>query len=184
MPGTTARDATLLSKTNAEIKRLMIDCTYSGRGHQQAGQFWEAVSHRIGIPAAIISSVLGVGAAGAALLGNKMISAALAIISVMLAGLNTYLKPKEIADAHLLKGGQYISIRNRARILKEVELPSGSGLNQKDIAQKLISLRSEYDTLSLKPPRNIPRFAYQAAKKAILDGESDYENDPLWKSLD
>lgn len=182
MSGNIAQDKILLSKTNAEIKRLMIDCIYSGRGHQQAGQFWEAVSHWIGIPGAIISSVSGVGAAGAALLGNKEASASLAIISVILAGLNTYLKPKDIADAHLLKGGQYISIRNRTRILKEVELPTGS--NQKYISEKLISLRAEYDSLSIRPPRNIPRFAYRAAKKAISEGESDYENDPLWKSLD
>lgn len=172
----------LLHKTNAEIKRLMIDSIYSGRGHQQAGQFWEAVSHWIGIPGAILSSALGVGAAGAALLGSKEVSASLAILSVILAGLNSYLKPKEIADAHLLKGGQYISIRNRARILKEVELPLGS--NQKYINEKLVTLRAEYDSLSVKPPRNIPRFAYQAAKKAVLDGETDYENDPLWKTLD
>ena len=182
MSSVTVASKLVLSKTNAEIKRLMVDCIYSGRGHQQAGQFWSAVSHWIGIPSAIISSVLGVGAAGSALLGNNVFSAILAILSVILAGLNTYLKPKEIADSHLLKGAQFISIRNRARILKEVELISG--LPQKDIAEKLIRLRSEYDALIIKSPRNIPKFAYKAAKKSISNGESDYENDPLWKTLD
>jgi hypothetical protein len=175
-------DKETLKQINIEIKKLMIDCIYSGRGHQQTGQFWSAINHKLGIPGIIISSILGVGAAGTALLGNKWISATLAILSVVLAGLNSFLKPNDISDIHLIKGAQFISIRNRARLLQKVEI--SSGISVKDIITKLTLLRAEYDGLNIKPPRNIPRFAYIAAKKNIAKGESDYENDPLWKTLD
>lgn len=176
------KNKTMLRNLNIECKKLMIDCLYSGRGHQQAGQFWYFIYHALGIPTVIASSMLGIGAAGSAIIGNKWLSATLALLSVILAGLNGFLKPSEIADGHLIKGAQYISIRNRTRLLQQVEVKLNSNLFE--LVEKFTNLRSEYDSLNLKPPRNIPRFAYNAAKKNIAKGESDYENDPLWKSLD
>jgi hypothetical protein len=174
-------DPKIVIRIDDEAKRLYIDCMYSGRGHQVAGHRWSSVHFWLGSPAAVLSAVLGIGAAGSALLGNAVIAAILAISAVVFTSLNEFLKPKEQAEAHLAKGSQYIGIRNKVRLLREVEIPSG--LSLEEMKNRLIDLRGQYDVLGLEPPRNIPRWAYEKAKKNIASGESGYENDPLWKEL-
>lgn len=164
-----------------ETKKLLIDCIYSGRSHQQAGQFWMAMYHRIGIPSAILGALLGLGSAGTAIFGDKYMAAMLAILSVVASGTMKFLKPDERADEHLIKGAQYISLRNKVRIYHKLETEF---LSEKEAMSMLSGFRNEYDTLNLKPPRNVPYFAYKNAKKSIAEGESDYHNDPLWKDLD
>jgi hypothetical protein len=165
-----------------EAKRLIVDATYSGRGHQQAGRRWTALNHWLGIPSEIGSALLGSGAAITALVGNsKWITASLALLAVALGAVRSYLRPAETAEAHAIKGNRLISLRNDVRLYRELDLQSDVDLDELD--SRLRVLRSRYNTLQEDAPRQIPPWAYRAAKQSIAAGESSYEDDPLWKEL-
>ena len=52
-----------------------------------------------------------------------------------------------------------------------------------DRALRLLDPRERYNALTETPPRRIPKWACERAKKGIEGGEASYENDPVWKEL-
>lgn len=164
-----------------EIKRLLIDCTYSGRGHLVAGARWAWANTFLGLPVAILGALLASGAGLTALVGSDTwLTAALAFASVVLQAAYGFMRPGDRAQAHSLKGNRYIGLRNEARLFREVELRT---INEPaDLAARLRDLRERYNALSESEPQ-IPRWAYESAKKGIAQGEADYEDDPLWGRL-
>src|SRR5947209_5872709 len=80
-----ADDRTVRQAIRDEAKRLIIDCTYTGRGHQIAGQRWASVNALLGLPSAIASALIATGAAANAILGqNALVTAGLAMLSAVL----------------------------------------------------------------------------------------------------
>lgn len=168
---------------NTEAKRLLVDCTYTGRGHQAAGRRWSVWNNRLGLPTAIASTLLAGGAGLSAVVDRQpWITATLAVLAAMTSAAHGFLRPGEIAQEHSLKGNRFIALRNDARLFREIDLRSG--LSEQELAVRLRDLRQRYHDLNETPPLHIPRQDYLAAKQSIESGESNYENDPLWKEME
>lgn len=175
-------EAALRQALNDEAKRLIVDCTYSGRGHQQASLRWGTWHTWLGLPTVVGSAILASGAGLNALVGESQgLTAALALLSAVLTATRGFFRPGDLADEHALKGSRYISLRNEARFFREIDLRSDTSLDE--LARRIQELRAQYNTLNETPPQQIPRWAYEAAKKSIARGESSYEDDPVWREL-
>jgi len=163
-----------------DANRVIIDSTYSGRSHQSMGVFWDKLNRWIGIPSVVLGALLASGAGITAIVGaHRWITAALALISALLVSLKGFLKPEENADLHGHKGDRYISLRNDALTFQRVDLISGLDIDVLEGRGKELNKRR--NGLREEPPRHIYKSVYKKTKESIERGESDYENDPLWK---
>jgi len=175
--------AALLLGLRNEAKRLYIDAAYSGRGHMESCARWEKWNTKLGVPATVASSILAAGAAVSALIdGMPLVTAALAGAAAVLNGLRSFLQPDVKAQAHGMKGNQYLAIRNDARTFLEIDL--NAGLSQDELISTSKELRRRYNELKQADPQLIPRGDYEVAKRNIEAGESSYTNDPLWQEFD
>lgn len=180
--GRVKHEGDFLRALDDEAKRLIIDCVYSGRGHQEDAKRWQWANTVLGLPAEIITALMASGAAISALLGAEpWKTAALALLAAILTAVRAFVRADELAEGHAVKGNRYITLRNEGRFFREIELRSDS--DGKELASHLRELRKRYDAIGEDPPRVISRAAYERAKKNIASGESSYENDPLWKEL-
>lgn len=163
-----------------EANRVIIDATYSGRAHQRMGTTWDSINRWLGLPAVILSSLLAGSAGVAVLIGAyKWLSATLALVAAGLTAARTFLKSDEVAEAHGLKGDRLINLRNDAIRFQQVDLRSSLSLDALTDRCRVLSERR--NAFREQPPRHIPESVYVKTKASIDRGESDYENDPLWK---
>lgn len=177
-----AEQKSLQQALDDEAKRLIIDCVYSGRGHQEDAKWWQRVHAILGLPTEIVTALVASGAAVSALVGAEpWKTAALALTAAILTAVRAFIRADELAEGHAVKGNRYITLRNEARFFREIDLRSDA--NTKELASRLRELRDRYNDVIETPPRVISRRAYNQARKNIAAGESSYENDPLWKEL-
>ena len=166
-----------------DANRVIIDSTYSGRSHQFMGVFWDKLNRWIGIPSVVLGALLASGAGITAIAGtHRWITATLALISALLVSLKGFLKPEENANLHGVKGDRYISLRNDALTFQRVDLRSNLGLDV--LVSRGKELNKRRNALREEPPSHIYTSVYEKTKDSIKRGESDYENDPLWKEPD
>jgi hypothetical protein len=175
-------NASLLQALDEEAKRLIVDSTYTGRGHQHAGGRWETYNYWLGLPTAIGGALLA-GSAGVTAITDRhpWITAALAFGAAVASATHGFLRPGQRANEHSLKGTRFMALRTEARLFREIDLRSESAQNQ--LSAKIRELRKRYDDLNETPPLHIPRQDYNAAKESIAKGESSFEDDPIWKEL-
>lgn len=165
-----------------EAKRLIVDSTYSGRGHQAAGGRWARYDHWLGLPTSMAGALLAGGAGISAVTdGRPGLTAILAFASAITSAAHGFLRPGEKAEKHSLKGNRFIALRNDARLFVEIDIRSA--LSTDELAKRIKSLRKQYADLNETLPLHIPRTDYETAKKNIAAGESSYLNDPIWKEL-
>ena len=158
-----------LERLSKEAKRIEEDSTYSSKGHYEAAKRWGKIYLWLGIPTAIIAGISGVSAFE----DKKLIAGVLAIIAAALASIYTFLNPSEKAQSHYTAGFKFTSLKNKARIFREIELLDKEGNNKKKI---LMGLNAERDSINEVSPQ-IPRWAFEKARKGIEGGESKYEVD-------
>ncbi len=175
-------DSTVREALRDEAKRLIVDSTYSGRGHQTAGRRWSGINTWLGLPTTILTTLLASGAGLSALVGSvNWLTALLALLAAALTAVRGFLRPGEVAEEHALKGTRYISLRNDTRLFLNIDLISAK--SDDELAGRVRELRQRYNELNETPPLHIPRKDYLAAKESIATGESSYEDDPVWKEL-
>jgi len=102
----------------AELQRIEEDCIHSGKAHFNAGARWARYHYFLGLPSVVLSAL-----AGAAFFKDHgdiagLMSAAVAILTSLM----TFLKPLERAAAHKGSGDQYLTLRNDARVFREIKL--------------------------------------------------------------
>lgn len=153
-----------------ESKRIEEDATYSSKGHFEDAQKWSTVHLWLGIPTAIIAGISGVFAFNE----ETLLAGALAIIAGMLASLSTFLNPSEKASTHHNAGVMFNSLRNKARIFREIDL-------KKDVpydvqSERIKELASRKDELNESSPQ-ISRNAFERTRKGIEEGEASYSAD-------
>jgi hypothetical protein len=166
-----------------EAKRLVIDATYSSRGHFAQASKWGRWAVILGLPLAIVSGLSAAAAAVTAIFTNfRALTAGLALLSAVLTSVRGFLRPEESAETHGVKAARYLGIRNDASFFLRIDL--NSDLEDAELTKRLRDLRKSYNDLTLIPPHVISTSAYQTAKKSIETGEAAYENDPLWAELD
>lgn len=153
-----------------EAKRIEEDALYSSKGHFAACARLRLTHYSLGIPTVVLSAL-----AGASVLAkfdcNNIVAGIASIIVAILSALITFLNPNDRASQHLDAGNRYNAIRNRARILYEID--SLATLSEEDLVKELKALSDERDNLNLASPQ-IPKSAFGKARKGIESGEASY----------
>lgn len=148
-----------------EACRVEEDANYTGKSHLNAAIIWNRRHYWLGVPATLAGAL-----AGAAIVKDFQITAGLlSLSSTILTGLVTFLKPYEWAAQHKAMGDQFISLRNDARVFREIEV-----LESKDMAtlsESLKTLLARRNDLNKGGPA-FPRKAFEQARKGIEEGES------------
>jgi hypothetical protein len=124
----------------------------------------------MGIPTAVAAAIAGVSA----LKNYPTVAAVLALAVAALSALVTFLNPSARANLHLNAGNQYLSLQNRTRIFREIEV--GTAVDEKELKDKLIQLASRRDELNLGSPQ-VPSWAHRRAKRGIEAGEATHRVD-------
>jgi hypothetical protein len=75
---------------------------------------------------------------------------------------------------HRTAAGQFLALRNDARLFREVELLQSDRLNE--LTKRLKVFSATRNELNLKSP-SIPRRAFVAARKGIEEGEATHKVD-------
>ncbi len=155
-----------------EAERLEEDATYSSKGHFNAEDTWVRRNYWLGVPATVLGAV-----AGATLIKSQPEWAtAFTLLASLLTGLMTFLKPNERAAMHRAAAGQFLALRNDARLFREIELFQLDRLSE--LHERLQALSAMRNELNLKSP-SIPRRAFVSARKGIEEGESIHKVDKV-----
>ena len=163
-----------------EAKKLIVNSTYAGQGHLEESSRWSWWDSWLGVPATLGTTLLAAGASVSALLdAQPLVTATIALLATACSTIRVFFKTEDLTQSHGLKGNQYLSLRNEARIFKNLELLSAH--NGEELQAHLKDLWQRYNALNELPPLRYSRHSYEAAKRNIAAGEQDYENDPLWK---
>lgn len=152
-----------------ETHRIEEDALHSMKGHFNVGSLWGKVHLILGLPSAILAGWAGVEAFA----DNPELTAILALLSAALTATVTFLKPQAVSDNHKNAGREYNKLKNKVRRFREIELP---GFEEEDAKQFLNGLANQRDALNSMSP-DIPRWAYNNAKKDIDEGRADYKVD-------
>lgn len=152
----------LLQKMVQEIQRIEEDCTYSCKGHFNAAEDWKRWNLILGLPAAVVTAIAG----ATAFSDQAFWAGILASIGTALTATLTFLKPSDHASTHKSYGDQFLSLRNAARIFREIELVSTTEQDIQALKKRLLELSVKKDELNQTAPV-IPRKAYELARKDI-----------------
>jgi len=163
-------DDDVISALQKEAERIEEDALYSSKGHFNAEDIWVLRNYWLGVPSAVLGAI-----AGAALIKSQPEwASAFTLIASLLTGLMTFLKPNERAAIHRAAAGQFLALRNDARIFREIELLEP--YRQADPPKRLKELSSVRNELNQNSP-SIPRRAFVAARKGIEEGEAIHKVD-------
>lgn len=160
---------TTKEKIIKELKRIEEDSLYSSKGHFYAAQSWEKWHYKLGIPATIFSALAGVSA----IAEQNVLAGVIAFCVATVAGLITFLNPNEKASVHRNAGNEYNDLKNKSRILYEIEANS---LDEKVLTEKMKELDKARSELNKKSPQ-IPKGSFEQARRGIEEGEASYKAD-------
>ncbi|MDD3437568.1 MAG: SLATT domain-containing protein [Candidatus Gastranaerophilales bacterium] len=166
-----------VSKTKDEIikeaKRVEECLLYSSKGHFAASYFWGNFHLWIGVPVVLLSAVAGASALSQ-FDPKHVIAGLISILVAALSGVMTFLNPNEKASVHLNAGNNYDSLMNKVRIFWSIDCWRDE--SEQVLTEKLKYISEQKDKLNQSCPQ-VPRWAYNIAKKGIRDGEGDYTID-------
>jgi len=160
---------------------IIVDTTWTARSFQIAAGEWSKVALLLGLPANVIGTVTAAGAGAAAIfLHTPAVTATLALIAAVLAGVKAAMKPEDTYQGYALKGSAYLALRNDTRHFRNVRLrlpavPIG------ELESELKALNARLNALVQQPPLRSPSWAYNRAKRSVEAGESDYTPDHFWE---
>ncbi len=176
-------DSELRRELHQEANRVLIDAEYTGRQHMLYARRWRLWAVWMGLPSVVVAA-LASGAAGVtALLGiDAWVTAVLALLGASVGAVRSFFRPEEQAARHGIKGEECITIRNRARLLMNIELRLPLSFDA--LAERVQTLRSTYDALRSREPTGLPEWTYRKVKQEVTAGNYDYENDRLWKDYE
>lgn len=154
----------------AELERIEEDCIHSGKAHFNASERWARYNYWLGIPSVILSGVAGT----AFLKDHGEVAAAISVVVTLLTSLITFLKPSERAAAHKSSGDQYLTLRNDARVFREIKLKyvcdqqaAVSGMDE------FATRRNELNQASAQ----VSRRDFEKARAGIVQGEAKHHVD-------
>jgi hypothetical protein len=160
----------LFDKLASESRRIEEDAEHSAKGHYNAADRWGRYHLWLGLPAAVLAAI----ASAAAFKKYPELAGVLAILTVALTTVLTFLKPSEHAENHKAMADQYLTLRNQTRIFRELDLETGA--DQEQAKARLLELANNRDEPNLIAP-GIPRKDYEMAKKDIDEGRGKHQVD-------
>jgi len=156
-------------KIAVECHRIEEDALHSMKGQFNAGSWWSRVHLLLGLPSAILAGWAGIEAFS----NNPEFTAILAMLAAALTSTMTFLSPQQIADNHKNAGREYNALKNLVRRFREIDLPQ---LDSTTASKAIGELADKRDALNSMSP-DIPRWAYEKAKKDIDAGTAIYAVD-------
>lgn len=164
----TSLNTNIINKVKDELSRIEEDCEHSAKRHFNASNRWGKYHFWIGIPSAIIAAIAG-GSAFSNFAYSNIIAGSLAMLSTALTTVLTFVKPSERSEHHKSMGSQYLSLRNKSRIFRNIEIK----FSNENILQKVEILSVELSELN-GGAMNTTKLDYEKAKKDIDAGISQY----------
>lgn len=165
------------SKTKAaiidEAKRIEENCQFTAKGHFETAQFWSKFHLWIGVPSFVLAGIAG-AFAFAKFEYSNILSGILSLIVVVLTSIATFLNPKDESHSHLSAGNNYDSLLTRVRIFWTIDCRGKD--SDSILTSKLKDFSDEKDKLNRECPQ-VPKWAYNNAKKGIEAGEATYKVD-------
>jgi len=155
-----------------EAERIEEDALYSAKRHFNAAAYWNNLHLVLGLPTALIAGISGISALSG-FNHHSLLAGALAILVAGLTALTTFLNPSQRATYHHDFGNRYNALRNKARILREIESLTTSPA---ELTKEIKALNRERDELNQKAPQT-PRWAFTQARAGIEEGEAQYQAD-------
>lgn len=166
-----------VSKTKEEIikeaKRIEESLLYSSKGHFAAAHFWTNFHLWIGIPVVLFSAVAGASALSQ-FDPKHIIAGLISILVAALSGVMTFFNPNEKASVYLNAGNSYDSLMSNVRIFWSIDCWRDE--SEQVLTERLKYFSEQKSKLNQSCPQ-IPRWAYNIAKRGIEDGEGDYTVD-------
>jgi len=166
-----------VSKTKDEIikeaKRIEESLLVSSKGHFAASHFWGNFHLWIGVPVVLLSAVAGASALSQ-FDPSHIIAGLISIVVAALSGMMTFLNPNEKASVHLNAGNNYDSLQNKIRIFWSIDCWRDE--SEQVLTERLKYFSEQKDKLNQSCPQ-IPRWAYNIARKGIEEGQGDYRVD-------
>jgi hypothetical protein len=153
-----------------EARRIEEDATYSAKGHFEAAKRWTAWHYRIGLPTALLAAIAGVSAISE----HELTATILAFLVAASSAVSTFLKPSEQATPHRDAGNAFKALQNDARFFREIDC--SAALSPEELRARLEFLNTRRNDLIAKSPQ-IPRRAFEDARKGIEQGEAAYAVD-------
>lgn len=151
-----------------EAERIEEDSIHSAKSQFEASNKWKNINLLLGIPTAIISGIAGISILNE---WSYVFAGFLALIVGALTTLMTFLNPNQKANAHLNSGNNYLALRNRARIFKNISLNSREDINA--LSEELKLLADERNNLN-KNSLQCSRKNFETARRGISEGETKY----------
>lgn len=151
--------------------RIRENCDYSSQGHFEAANLYRCLHYTLGFGsvglAALASGVLLYPTGSVTLVGGLM-----AILSAVIAGTTTLLRPSETSVRHQVVGNEYLEFRNQAIATSCLDL-SDPTMTDQDLLQKVRDLDAKVTRLNGSPGTlPTPRWAYRRAKDNIRRGQT------------
>lgn len=154
----------------AELHRIEEDCTHSSKAHFNAGTRWTRHHYWLGVPSVALSAIAGT----AFLTDFGNVASLMSAIVAILTSLMTFLKPSERASIHKGSGDQYLTLRNDARVFREIRLLCACD-DQTAISgmDEFVKRRNELNQASAQ----VSTKDFQKARDGIDKGEASYRID-------
>jgi len=153
-----------------EAERIEEDSVHSAKGHFNTAAIWNRRHYFLGVPATALGALAGVSF----IKDCPEVASLLSLAATILTALVTFLKPTERASEHKTAGDQYLALRNDARLFREIEmLVPDEG---QPLTDKIKALSQRRNELNQGSPE-IPRQAFEQARKGIEEGEAGYKAD-------
>jgi len=156
-----------------EAKRIEESLLHSSKGHFEASRFWGNFHLWLGIPVVIMSTMAGASFLTKFEYGN-VIAGVLSLCVAVISAVMTFLNPNEKVSAHLNAGNSYDALMNETRIFWAVDCWGQA--SEETLTEKLKYISEQKNELNRKCPQ-IPKFAYQQAKKGIDAGQAKFTVD-------
>jgi hypothetical protein len=160
-----------------EAKRIEENAQYSSKGHFAAAHFWKNFHLWIGIPIVLFSAIAGASALSK-FDPSHIIAGVLSIIVTALSGVLTFINPNKNENIHFNAGNNFDSLQNKVRMFWTIDCWKGEA--EEVLTEKLKNFSEQKDRLNQSCPQ-IPKWAYNKAKKGIQEGEAEYRADKLSK---
>jgi len=143
-------------------------------GHYEAGRLCEKRHLWLGIPAVILSTVVGTAvfvslsdiAEKSTLIWLKILIGILSVAAAAFVSLQTFLRYSEQAEKHKIAGGKYAHLKHRVELL--ATLPPGT---DEEIKNELITIEAEWDKVREESP-NLPTSIWKR-----IENKMTFEDD-------
>ena len=156
---------------HAEVARVHESAVFSAQGQFEAAKAWRTLHWTLGVLTAGLSTLSAVLTFAT---DAQVASGILAVVAAIAAALLTSSRPDKLAERAVARGNDYTTLRNDARRVLHVQVPSDEISVLREALDGLAERASDLDHTS----DPIPRFAYNKAKRNIdRDGGQQFEVD-------